>query len=234
MTKKINMHVANTDRPSSPSGQSIVDASDTREASLRQDRYILPTTPPALAALNPKATDCSRFTNKTQPSSSPTGLKSTKFLSRKPEGNLFFRTALDEGSHKIVGLLDHNGKLFVVGEKVTRDAELEKMIARALITPYINERDEAFVLIVPEGFASVGMMALKARDRWLRVKRDDLTGEYGMEDASAYPELMASEPNWPLPPSAILENALTCSTITRDDDPVLLDILNKRRSRRTA
>jgi hypothetical protein len=130
------------------------------------------------------------------------------------------------------------GKAYVVGVNVTRDAALERMITQALLVPCISERGQAFVWFIKtssrEWCASAVEMAEEAKDRWIRIEADCFAQAYRLEDASAYPELAKSKPDWRLSPSDILDEVLTSSAITTDDDPVLLDILGKRRSRQAA
>jgi hypothetical protein len=183
--------------------------------------------------------DRSQYVSKTKPATAPTGSKQTKFPLRKPGSKLYFRATDDESACMVADIIEGNmGKAYVVGVNVTRDSSLDKMITQALLVPCINERGQAFVWFIKtssrEWYASAVEMVAEARDRWVRIDADCFAQAYRVEDASAYPELAKSKPDWPLPPSDILDEVLTSSAITRDDDPVLGDILGKRRPRRAA
>lgn len=202
-------------------------------------RETTPSTQPATAAVAKAKVDRSKFVSKTQPASAPSGSQQTKFPLRKPGSKLFFRAADDASDCMTADILEGNmGKTYVVGVDVTRDAGLERMITQALLVPCVNERGQAFVWFIKtssrEWHESACEMVQEARTRWIRIEPDSFAQAYRIEDAREYPEHASSKPNWPAPPSEILDEVLTSSAITRDDDPVLLDILGKRRSRRTS
>lgn len=241
MSKNGNTPIADNGHRLLPGGQPVVDASwgNTNEASLRPDSETVPRTQPALAAVPKPKVDRSQFISKTKPAAAPTGSKQTKFPLRKPGGKLFFRATEDDSACMIADVLEGNmGKAYVVGVNVTRDAGLYRLMTQALLVPCINERGQAFVWFIKtssrEWCESAREMVEEPKSRWIRIEADSFAQAYKVEDASAYPELADSKPNWPVPPSEILDEVLTSSAITSDDDPVLLDILGKRRSRRPA
>jgi len=183
--------------------------------------------------------DRSQFVSKTAPATAPSGAKQTKFPLRKPGSRLFFRASGDETARMVADIIEGNmGKAYVVGNQVTRDARLDRLMTQALLVPCINERGQAFVWFIKtssrEWYQSALEMVAEAEDRWIRIEADSYAQAYKVEDASAYPELAKAKPNWPLPPSEILDEVLTTSAIMDDNDPVLSEIVGKRRPRGAA
>lgn len=241
MAKELKQNIAEPGHRSCANGQPVAEVSsrNTDETSLRPVSESVPTTQNAVAAVPKPKVDRAQFVSKTTPATAPSGAQQTKFPLRKPGEKLFFRATDDRDACMTADIIEGNmSKAYVVGVNVTRDAGLDRLITQALLVPCVNERGQAFVWFIKtssrEWYASAVEMAEEARHRWTRIEADSYAQAYRVEYATAYPELERSKPNWPMSASDILDEVLTSSAITTDDDPVLLDILGKRRSRRTA
>ncbi len=239
MSNAVLCNPAEPDPRDSADGQPVADPSP-EETGLGSFGPVVNAGPsPAQAAVPKPKVDRSQFISQTTPATAPSGAKQTKFPLRKPGGKLFFRASDDETAHMTADIIEGNmGKAYVIGAKVTRDARLDRLVSQVLLVPCINERNQAFVWFIKtssrEWYQSALEMVEEAKDRWIRIEADSYAQAYKMEDASAYPDLAKSMPNWPLPPSDILDDVLTSSAITGDNDPVLTEIVGKRRSRGAA
>jgi len=195
-----------------------------------------PATQAAQAAIPKKTVDRSQFVSKSQPSTGPSEAKQTKFPIRKPGGKLFFRASPDPDARMQVDIIEGEmGKAFVIGAGVTRDARLDKLILQHWLVPCINERGQVFVWHVKtsgrEWYKSALEMIAEAETQWIRTEADSFAQAYRFEDASAYPDLKKWEPTWPAPPSDVLDEVLDSSAINDDNDPILLDLIGRRRKR---
>lgn len=191
---------------------------------------------PAQAAVPKTKVDRSQFVSQTTPATAPSGAKQTKFPLRKPGGKLFFRASGDKQARMTADIIEGNmGKTYVIGANVTRDARLDRLLSQVLLVPCTNERGQAFVWFIKtasrEWYQSALEMVEEAKDRWIRIEADSYAQAYKVEYADTYPDLAKSTPRWPLPPSDILDDVLTSSAIMDDNDPVLAEIVGKRRSR---
>ena len=212
------------------------EAHDVANDSVRVLPISAPATKAAQAAIPKKTVDRSQFVSKSQPASGPSEAKQTKFPIRKPGGKLFFRTSSDPDARMHVDVIEGEmGKAYVIGANVTRDARLDKLILQHWLVPCINERGQAFVWHVKtsgrDWYKSALEMIREAETQWIRIESDSFAQSYRFEDASAYPDLKRWEPQWPIPPSEILDEVLGSSAINDDNDPTLLDLIGRRRKR---
>ncbi len=213
--------------------------SKAREAAKDSDEVravVVPTTKAAQAAIPKKTVDRSQFISKSQPATGPSEARQTKFPIRKPGSRLFFRASNDPDARMHVDVIEGEmGKAYVIGSNVTRDARLDKLILQHWLVPCINERGQAFVWHIKtsgrDWYKSALEMVREAETQWIRIEADSFAQSYRFEDARAYPELMRWVPDWPIPQSEILDEVLGSSAINDDNDPILLDLIGRRRKR---
>ena len=204
--------------------------------SVRATSNSKPTTQAAQAAVPKKTVDRSQFISKSQPANGPSEARQTKFPIRKPGGKLFFRASGDPDARMQVDVIEGDmGKAYVIGAGVTRDVRLDKLILQHWLIPCINERGQVFVWHVKtsgrDWYKSALEMIREAEAQWIRIESDSFAQAYRFEDASAYPDLKSWVPDWPVPPSEVLDEVLGSSAINDDNDPVLLDLIGRRRKR---
>src|ERR1035437_286966 len=204
--------------------------------SVRATSSSKPTTQAAQAAFPKKPIDRSQFISKSQPANGPSEARQTKFPIRKPGGKLFFRSSSDPDARMQVDVIEGDmGKAYVIGAGVTRDVRLDKLILQHWLIPCINERGQVFVWHVKtsgrDWYKSALEMIREAEAQWIRIESDSFAQAYRFEDASAYPDLKSWVPDWPVPPSEVLDEVLGSSAINDDTDPVLLDLIGRRRKR---
>lgn len=226
---------------SSANGQPVAgkSSSSTADESLKALPFSAPLTQPAQSAPAKQKLDRSQFVSKSQPATAPSGAKQTKFPVRKPGSKLFFRASSGEDNRLFADIVEGNmGKVYVVGVNVTRDARLGRFISQALLVPCVNEKGQAFVWYVKtasrEWYRSALEMIDEAETRWIRIEPDSFAQAYKLEDASVYPELAKAEPNWPLSPSEILDDVLSSTAISDDNDPVLVEFIGKYRMKKAS
>jgi len=217
----------NTEDSPSPSTVSHSEKADGKTTSH-------PSTQPAQPTPPKKKVDRSAFVSQTQPVTAPSEAKQTKFPLRKPGSKLFFRVSPDPDSRMFADVIEGNmGKIHVVGTSVTRDARLNRLVSQAQLVTCINEKSQCFVWPIKTGgrdwYKSALDMAREAETQWIRIEGDSFAQGYRMEDASAYPTLAACVPEWPLPPSEILDETLANEAINEDNDPVFVEIIGKHR-----
>jgi hypothetical protein len=211
-------------------------AHNASDDSVRAFPITAPTTQAAQAALPKKTVDRSQFVSKSQPATGPSEAKQTKFPIRKPGSKLFFRASQDSDARMYVDVIEGEmGKAYVVGANVTRDARLDKLVLQHLLVPCINERGQVFVWHIKtsgrDWYKSALEMINEAETQWIRTEADSFAQAFRFEDASAYPDLERWVPEWPVPPSEVLDVVLGSSAINDDNDPVLLDLIGRRRKK---
>lgn len=211
-------------------------AHDASSDSVRVLTIKAPTTQAAQAALPKKTVDRSQFVSKSQPATGPSEAKQTKFPIRKPGGKLFFRASQDPDARMHVDVIEGEmGKAYVIGANVTRDNRLDKLILQHWLVPCINERGQVFVWHIKtsgrDWYKSALEMVREAEAQWIRIENDSFAQSYKFEDATAYPELKEWVPTWPIPQSEVLDEVLGSSAINDDNDPILLDLIGRRRKR---
>jgi hypothetical protein len=209
-------------------------ALNSANGSVRAVSVTAPATQAAQSAVPKRTVDRSQFVSKSQPAAGPSDAKQNKFPIRKPGGKLFFRASPDPDARMQVDVIEGEmGKAFVIGAGVTRGSGLDKLILQHWLVPCINERGQVFVWQIKtsgrDWFKSALEMVAEAETQWIRIEADSFAQSYRFEDAMAYPDLMRWEPTWPTPPSEVLDEVLSSSAINDDDDPVLLDLIGRRR-----
>lgn len=198
--------------------------------------HLVPVVRAAQGAIPKKTVDRSQFVSKSLPASGPSEAKQTKFPIRKPDSKLFFRASSAPDARMHVDVIEGDmGKAHIIGAGVTRDERLDKLILQHWLVPCINERGQVFVWHIKtsgrDWYKSALEMVREAETQWIRTEPDSFAQAYRFEDASAYPDLKRWEPEWPIPPTEVLDEVLGSSAINDDNDPALLDLIGRRHKR---